>query len=344
MPLLTSPEASFADAQTYLQEVANQLSYADAAEAIGYKRKSFNSVKDLYADYGVVPPERKNQHSLPAYEESSAEAIVAGIEKVAVTTLSQAARKALNLERAIVVSDIHAPFHDPRAIAVALALIADLKPEVIYLAGDIWDAYAISRWSKDPKRALMLDEERNVTVEILRAFREAAGPDCRIVFIEGNHEVRLAGYLQDRFPAGTYLPELALPRFLKLDELDIEFIPMVSRTAYAQYGPIKVGHFEKCNKHSAYTAKLLMDDYMCDLLQAHTHRLGTHYRTIPGKPPAVAGELGCLCDLNPGYVRDPNWQHGITVITKHVDGDRFHISQIPIVDYACIFNDRLYAA
>lgn len=137
---------------------------------------------------------------------------------------------------------------------------------------------------------------------------------------------------------------MKLENLLGFDELDIEFVPMKGKTAYYRYGPIKVGHFDRVNKHSAYTAKLLMDDYSCDLLQGHTHRLGTHFRSIADEPMKMAGELGCLCQLDPEYVESPNWHHGLTVITRNLEGGSYAVQQVPIVRYHATVNDVRYAA
>ncbi len=33
----------------------------------------------------------------------------------------------------------------------------------------------------------------------------------------------------------------------------------------------------------------------------------------------------------------------MTIITKRIDSDRFHLEQVPIVGYEALFNDTLYS-
>lgn len=327
--------------QGYLQELANHCSYPDAAVALGYARRSYHTVKDLYATYGVVPPNRCNGYV--AEPLGTSDEIDELRSRAVVTPLSRGSRRQLKVERAIVISDLHIPFHDTRAIAVVLAIIEDLQPDHIFLGGDVVDFYALSRFDKDPRRALMLQDELDQAVDVLSLIRDAA-PEAKIVYVEGNHEVRLRAFLNGRAPELSGLRVLTLESLLRLDELAVEFVPMKGKTAYARFGGIKIGHFDRVNKQSAYTAKLLMDDYACDLLQGHTHRLGTHLRKTADEPMKMAGETGCLCQLDPEYVESPNWHHGVTVITKRTETGRYHLTQIPIVDYEVLLNETLYAA
>lgn len=322
------------------------MSLRDAAEALGYSRNSYSTVSELYRKYGVAPAKRVNQYGAPRSERDEADVAIEemlGIDPPKADIRTGTVDEA-DVETAVVLSDLHFPFQDDRAIAVALAFIEDKQPETVYLAGDIVDFYALSRFSKDPRRELMLQEELDTTAAFLAALRSSA-PLARIVFIEGNHEARLGAYLQDPQRRALHgLRVLSVPALLDLDALGIEYVDSKARTAFATEGIIKVGHFNKVNQYSAYTAKNLLDKHMCSLVQGHTHRLGTHYRTVEGLGTFVAAENGCLCELDPEYASAPDWQHGFTVITRVRGSNRFHLQQLPIVDYELLFGHRRYTA
>ena len=323
------------------------MSARDAAEYLGFSRRSEGSVLELYRKHGITPPKRVNQYGAPLEERDAADEAID--EMLGYAPPSQGDVAAGNasdadVETAVILSDLHFPFHDSRAIGVALAFIEDTKPETIYLAGDIVDFYALSRFSKDARRELELQTELDTTVEFLDALRRSA-PLSRIVFIEGNHEARLSAYLQDPMRrALSGLRVLDIRELLSLDVFGIEYVDSIARTAFAEEGIVKVGHFNAVNKFSAYTAKNLLDRYMCSLVQGHTHRLGTHYRTVAGLGTFVAAENGCLCQLEPEYASNPDWQHGFTVITRVKESNRFHLQQVPIVDYEALFGHRRYTA
>lgn len=64
-------------------------------------------------------------------------------------------------------SDIHVPYHDPRAVAAALAVLADFRPNLTVIGGDLYDCYSISRYSKDPDRREALQDEFDAARPIL---------------------------------------------------------------------------------------------------------------------------------------------------------------------------------
>jgi len=322
------------DFSTYLSELLQQKSTRDAQELLGYGRNSFSSLSALCQVYGVEIPERKNQHAHSAVQEQV---------KPKPVRLTPATRKSIGVERCVVICDTHVPYQDNRAVAVALALIEDLKPERVVLAGDMLDMYAVSRFSKEPLGALGLQDELDQTKDLLREIRRASGK-ARLEYVEGNHEARLTAYLHTRAPELAGLTALSITELLDLDSLDITYIKSRGRSAFTTFGAVAVGHFDKCSKHSGYTAKALVDDRCESLVQGHVHRLGTHYKTLPNGDVLLGVESGCLCDLSPEYVANPNWQHGLTVITKRTDTDRFHLAQVPIVDYEAIYKDVLYSA
>ena len=65
------------------------------------------------------------------------------------------------------------------------------------------------------------------------------------------------------------------------------------------------------------------------LVTQNTHRGGAYYYRTPERYLAWF-ESFCLCDLNPEYIDDPNWQAGI--LYGYVEKDSFAVTPIPIVD------------
>lgn len=320
----------------FLTALVTDCSTRDALEHLGYSSTSFGSLRALCSAYGVEIPKRTNQH--PARQP-----VAPPKTRKSVGLGRPAARRQIGVERAVVMGDFHVPFHDPRAVQVALALVEDIQPEVIFLNGDVLDCYAVSRFDKNPRRALELQDEIDQTFDILSRVREAA-PTARIVYIRGNHEARLNTYLNSRAPELSGLRALDIRALLSLDALGIEWVEGKGKEAYSEYGAVKVGHFDRVNQHAGYTAKLLLDKHSTSLVQAHTHRLADVYRRYPGGRSVVGTESGCLCELDPEYVSDPDWMHGLVVVTKECDGNRFHVQPVAITDYRALYNDVLYSA
>lgn len=244
------------------------------------------------------------------------------------------------MERIVIVSDIHVPFHDGSAVNAVLSLISDVKPSEVVLNGDIMDCYTVSKYSKDPSRGLSLVDELSATADLLTFVRKAAG-NAPITYIEGNHEIRMRAYINGNAPALSSLDDIRLDKLLNLEERGIEYIKARNRGAFKRYGNVIVGHFDRVVKDSAGTAKVLVNDHMASIVQGHTHRLGVYHKsTIGGDYVGVEG--GCLCQLNPEYLDTANWQQGITILSREVGTTEWSIESVPVVGGRVMYNGMCY--
>lgn len=108
-------------------------------------------------------------------------------------------------ERVIGLFDVHFPHHDEDMLAPMLAVVKQLNPHLVILGGDLYDMSLLSRWEMQrrlktaPGRLYQMvrADLKRVEDEFLAPLREAAGPDCVIRFIEGNHDERLRKWLVD---------------------------------------------------------------------------------------------------------------------------------------------------
>lgn len=240
-----------------------------------------------------------------------------------------------------VLSDLHVPYHDEVALGCALAFLKEHPPDRFILNGDICDFYQISKFSKDPSRKDKLQEDLDTTNGILDLI-DRTMPDARKDFIFGNHEARLLRWCWDNEGVGS-LRDMTLDRQLKLSERGYKLHHPKGKSASMKIGVVEVGHFNRCNKHSAYTAKNLVEDRGCSVVQGHTHRMGVHYKTKGGIGQMLVGvEGGCLCDLNPEYVNAPDWQHGFVLLQKQKGSSRFHIQQFAITGGELLVGSRRY--
>lgn len=82
-------------------------------------------------------------------------------------------------------------------------------------------------------------------------------------------------------------------------------------------------------KFSGYTARGELEKHDSSGISGHTHRGGVYYYKTPERYLAWF-ESFCLCDLNPEYVQEPNWQQGF--LYGYVEKDSFAVTPIPIVD------------
>lgn len=222
----------------------------------------------------------------------------------------------------IVISDIHYPYHDTKAIKCVLDFIQDKDIDTIILNGDILDFYDVSSFDKDPDRVNSLQKEIDMSTKFFKKLRTIK-PDARIVFIKGNHEYRLERYLK-KHPELYSLNALKLPNLLDLKKYNIEY-----SDKGIKLGNLKIIHGDMVRKFSGYTARGELEKHDSSGICGHVHRLSCYYYRTPERYLAWY-ESGCLCDLNPEYISEPNWQQGF--LYGYVEKDSFAVTPIPIVN------------
>lgn len=232
--------------------------------------------------------------------------------------------------REVNLSDLHVPYHDPHAWQLALNVVKAVQPTTVNLLGDMLDFYRLSHYNKDPQRyeGNWLQEDLDQWYRMARELQRAAPQGCKFRLLPGNHEDRLRRYIEIN-PQLYGLRALELPTLMRLTELDIEYhrqeIDIVPGQLVGKHGDI-------VRRDSAYSAKgeLEKERHAISTITGHTHRMGTHYaRTRRGV--VKAHENGCLCQLHPEYVKHPNWQQGLTIVT-HWGGDLFHVEDVPFLN------------
>lgn len=243
-----------------------------------------------------------------------------------------------NYEKSVFLSDIHFPYEDKEAINVVIAFIRWFKPSFIFLLGDIVDFYALSKFDKDPDRALRIQDEINDAKSFFAHLRLAA-PRANIVFFEGNHEARLMKFLR-RNPEVSGLEVLRLPSLLSMADYNVRFVGAMETYKYHGF---YLEHGDIVRKHSGYTARGMMEKRGVSGISGHTHRLGTHYTTNEGGD-YVWLENGCLCDRKPDYIKSPNWQQGFSVGYFKKNNHRFLVEQVCIVNGKCVYAGREFTS
>jgi len=230
--------------------------------------------------------------------------------------------------KAVFVSDIHAPYHDPKAILAVVDFIKWFKPDDIIFMGDVIDFYALSSFNKDPERALRLQTEIDTANEVIDQIRKAQ-PKASVFLIRGNHEARLQRFLWKKAPELSGLSGLNVETLLKLKERKITYFEKGRMT----YHGIIVKHGDIVRKFAGYSAKAEMEDEGMSGISAHTHRIGMADRnTAGGRIKWI--ECGCLCDMEQEYLegRTPNWATGIAIGYFYENSKKYNILPLEIID------------
>jgi len=217
----------------------------------------------------------------------------------------------------LMLSDIHLPYHDIKALTLALKYGADKNVNTIFLNGDIIDMYQASFHEKDPRNRSLKDE-----MDCARWFLDVLKktfPKAKIYYKEGNHEARLRRYLMVKAPELLDCTEFELPVLLKLREMGIEWIPNKQAVKIGKLYVLHGNEFKGgggVNPARAYYTKAKVS-----MIAGDKHRTSEHTETSLDGTVVTCWSTGCLCELSPDYMPYNAWNLGFAHITVEPDGN-----------------------
>jgi predicted phosphodiesterase len=219
---------------------------------------------------------------------------------------------------ALVLSDIHVPYHSISAITAAIEDGKRAGAKIVILNGDTVDCYSLSRFEKDPRRRDLLGEVDAVK-QLLDVIRKAF-PDAEIVWKDGNHDERLAIYLCARVPEIIKLGLVNWPAILGFADRKITYVSE-KRPIMLGKLPIMHGHeFPNGISGPVNAARGLYLRAKASAMAGHWHQSSEH------SEPNINGDLitcwssGCLCELHPHYMPMNRWNHGYALVKVEPDG------------------------
>ncbi len=227
-----------------------------------------------------------------------------------------------------VLSDIHVPYHDDVALKAAVDQLRGDKIQALVLNGDVGDFYAISRYTRNPRKRKFkaeVDAIRELLVWLRGQF-----PDIPIVFKAGNHEERWTHWLWNHAPEISDEKRMRLDEWLDMDEHGIDYVED-QRPIMAGSLPILHGH-EKGKGISAPVnqARGAFLRLHHTVLEGHGHRTSVHCEPDMFGSETTCWSTGCLCDLHPEYARINKFNHGFASVQVHADG-QFDVHNFRIV-------------
>lgn len=239
-------------------------------------------------------------------------------------------------EDALVIPDLHVPYHHEPTVNIIFQVAEDLDPEHIVFIGDCFDAEHLGSWTKDTVEEGLyktLDEIDEFREEILQPLRGIC-PDSEYYWCGGNHDMqRIKDAIED------------LEKRKRVIDLEKEF-PDIKLTEYNQYVKIGKMHYTHGTYHNKYHARKHVDQYQVNVMYGHTHTTQTFTKhTKTDRQPIKATSIGAACDLNPSYMKNkPNaWVHAFGVVHYRKDGTfTAHVPEI--INNETIFNGKVYKA
>lgn len=264
------------------------------------------------------------------------------------------------------------PFHDERAISVALQILAavaneTLVDEIVNL-GDFLDLPAHSKYEQHTTWQLTTQAAINDGHDFL-ARQRATSPRSNIVVLEGNHDKRIADRVMMFNAASAGLkradvpddwPVMTAPFLLRTDDLDVRWLDGYPARKYWLNDHIKCVH-GSIVRSSSSTASAYSRGDRTSTIFGHIHRIEVHHTTQQDRAGAVrlfAATPGCLCrtdgavpsakgamDLTGRPIRSyEDWQNGMLVLRYRDNDPRFSLDPIHIQDGWAMYGGQEFVA
>ncbi len=116
-----------------------------------------------------------------------------------------------------IIPDVHIPFHDEAAYALALTVLRELDPKELVLIGDYGDFYSVTSHPKGPEiRTNFLDEVKAVNEHLDEL--DDMFPSAMKMYLSGNHEDRMARYIAKNAPELYGFPNMKWHQVLRLEQ------------------------------------------------------------------------------------------------------------------------------
>lgn len=191
---------------------------------------------------------------------------------------------------ALIISDLHWPFHCQRVVDAFLKRVGEVKPEWVILNGDAWDFYSHGKFPRS-HMVFTPDEEEKLCSKLNKEFWEkvrALSPKSKCVQLFGNHDLRPMRKVLTVYPeAASWIEDRIKTLFafegVRLIEDPREELMLADDIAVFH------GYRSQLGAHRDYT--------LMSCVNGHSHTGGVVFRMIRN---------GVLFELNSGYAGDPS--------------------------------------
>ena len=233
--------------------------------------------------------------------------------------------------RALILSDIHLPFHDPQAVELALQYGVDNKADMILLNGDICDFYATSRFETDPKMRDFPGEIR-ATRFLLCGLRKRF-PHAQIIYKLGNHSERYVRYLRMKAPELLGLEEFDFKSVMGLDKYDVQMVDNKKPILLGKLNVIHGHEFPHSISAPVSPARGLYLRAKVSAICGHYHQTSQHSEKDLNGSVVSTWSTGCLCSLTPEFMPLNKWNLGFAFVVIDKKGG-FTVQNLRIVNGA----------
>jgi predicted phosphodiesterase len=214
-------------------------------------------------------------------------------------------------KKVLIISDIHLPYHDDKALFQALKFGLDNEVDTIYINGDLLDFALISKYENNTTKH-SIKYELDCAKVFLNGLREMF-PTALIIYKYGNHDLRFDKWIRLKAPELLDIEHIMLSEILGLRELDIIQLDSLQWCYMWEYVVLH-GHELPMKSGGVNPARATRLKLNRPAIIGHFHRMNRDIATIMGKEQYSVYSNGCLCDLSPAYMPINDWNHSCILL------------------------------
>lgn len=235
-----------------------------------------------------------------------------------------------SVHKVLWIGDIHAKYHDERALWTIIKAGKQQGCDTVALAGDAIDCADLSNFTKEPL-AETVGAEFEAIAKILCEINRYMKPSL-IIYKQGNHEQRIQRYVMNRSP-GTFGLMGKFKDWLSIPSGEYDDDGMEKRTALESMGiNVKIVAPNTPIRHKNLTfyhgqefgktfgvpvnpAAWLMRKTKASAVCFHFHKDSQHSERSALGELITCWSVGCACNLHPEYRTNNDWVHGFAILT-----------------------------
>jgi hypothetical protein len=223
----------------------------------------------------------------------------------------------------------------------------------------------MSKYRLSPAFSMTTQATIDYLTTLCAQIRDAA-PYARIIWMEGNHEIRLTNYIIDNAKAAfglkqgntpTSFPVLSIPFLCRFEDFGVEYFAGYPASQFWLNNRIKIIHGTKVASGGS-TAHKYLGTEKSSVVYGHIHRREWAERTRSdwdGPKTIAAISFGCLARVD-GMVPSTkggmdldgrpitcveDWQQGLGIIYYQEGDGAFHPEMLPIHDGTMFYKGKL---
>jgi len=247
-------------------------------------------------------------------------------------------------EMLVILGDHQLPFRNEILTELSHSFLNDLKPDGLVYMGDLIDFPSLSHFATNPDFTSTVQQGIDQGHQTLRDLGSSAGlkKGSEMIFIEGNHEVRLRKALVEKLPQLFGIKKadvsekeksvLHLASLMRFNDIGWTYWDEPSDVyPHPEYEIVKglfARHGNFVRAKAGMSALANLDRVDGSVIQGHTHRLAiTHHTRWTGQQMNLYTgiETGTMADLNGlGYSKQPDWQGGFITLVVDRKANTFH--------------------